>query len=214
MERVLTKNMGADLRPPSRAEYERAGGYQALRQALATMTPGEVEARVADSGLRGRGGAGFPTGTKWRAMPPPSDPRRPRYLVCNFDEMEPGTYKDRFLVEGDPHQLVEGMLLSAYACQCDMGYVFTRWEYENAAAVLERAIAEARQAELLGNRVLGHDFRFDLEVHRSGGRYICGEETALLSALEGRRGMPRAKPPYPMTSGAWGKPTVVNNVET
>lgn len=214
MEPVLTRNIRPGQPPPGLRGYERTGGYAALRQAVKELTPDEVRQRVIDSGLRGRGGAGFPTGVKWKAMPPASDPRRPRYVVCNFDEMEPGTYKDRFLVEGDPHQLVEGLLLAAFACQCDAGYIFVRWEYRPAAELLERAIHEAAAAGYLGKDILGSGWDFELHVHTSAGRYICGEETGLLGALEGRRGTPRSKPPYPMTAGAWGKPTLVNNVET
>jgi NADH-quinone oxidoreductase subunit F len=214
MDPVLTKNIQPGREPLSLRDYEQAGGYQAFRQVLAKHTPEEVQKMVLDSGLRGRGGAGFPTGRKWAAMPPLENSARPRYLVCNFDEMEPGTYKDRFLVEGDPHQFLEGLLVAAYACQCDIGYVFIRWAYKYPAELLERALAEAEAAGYLGRNILGKGWDFDLHLHTSAGRYICGEETGLLNALEGKRANPRAKPPYPMTSGAWGKPTLVQNVET
>lgn len=194
--------------------YERSGGYQAFRKAVTQHTPDEIRQMVLDSGLRGRGGAGFPTGIKWGAMPPIEGSPRPRYLTCNFDEMEPGTFKDRFLVEGDPHQLIEGALIAAYACQCDIGYLFVRWAYKSPAELLERALAEVQTAGYLGKNILGKGWDFELHTHISAGRYICGEETGLLNALEGKRANPRSKPPFPMASGAWGKPTLVQNVET
>jgi NADH-quinone oxidoreductase subunit F len=178
------------------------------------MSPGEVVKLISDSKLKGRGGAGFPTGIKWSAMPPVEKSARPRYLACNFDEMEPGTFKDRFLVEGDPHQLVEGIAAAAYACQIDVAYVFIRAEYGRARSALERAISEARLAGYLGANVLGKGWGFEIHIHTSAGRYMCGEETGLLSALEGKRANPRSKPPYPMACGLWGKPTVIQNVET
>ncbi len=195
-------------------EYEQQGGYQAFRKALEQHSPEEIRKMVLDSGLKGRGGAGFPTGIKWNAMLPADKSARPRILACNYDEMEPGTYKDRFLVENDPHQLIEGMLIAAYACQCDVGYIFIRWAYRYSAELLERALAEVEEAGYIGKNILGKGWDFEMHTHVSAGRYICGEETGLLNALEGKRANPRAKPPYPMTSGAWGKPTVVNNVET
>lgn len=213
MERVLTRNIEPGRGPVSLEDYERGGGYQGLRKAL-TMEPGELVKLVWQSGLRGRGGAGFSTGFKWSAMPPVEGSGRPRYIVCNFDEMEPGTFKDRFLVEGDPHQLLEGILIAAHACQADAGYVFVRDEYRLATAALRRAIAEAGDRGLLGESVLGSGWSFLLHIHASAGRYMCGEETGLLNALEGGRANPRAKPPYPQASGAWGRPTVVQNVET
>jgi NADH-quinone oxidoreductase subunit F len=173
-----------------------------------------VQTRVTDSGLRGRGGAGFPTGQKWGFVPMGPNAPHPKYLVVNADEMEPGTFKDRLLMEGDPHQLVEGVILSAYAIEADVAYIFLRWAYTLAAARIERAIAEAYEAHYLGRGVFGSDYRLELYLHVSAGRYICGEETALLNALEGKRGNPRSKPPFPAVSGLWGRPTVVNNVET
>jgi NADH-quinone oxidoreductase subunit F len=213
-ERPLTRNIRADGAAADVESYERAGGYRALRKALGAMTPGEVVEEVKASNLRGRGGAGFPTGVKWSLVPPPDASWRPRYVVANADEMEPGTFKDRILLEGDPHQFIEGMILAGWAIQADVGYIFIRWEYREAAARLERALAEAAARGYLGANVLGSGWSFELHLHASGGRYICGEETALLNALEGRRATPRARPPYPQQSGLWGKPTVVQNVET
>ncbi len=213
METPLTGRIRADGEVVTLAEYRRAGGYEGLRRALG-MTPAEVQAEVKASKLRGRGGAGFPTGIKWSFVPMGPDAPRPKYVVCNADEMEPGTFKDRLLMEGDPHQLVEGMIIAAHAIEASVGYVFLRWAYRTAERRLRRAIAEAYEAGLLGRDILGRGVDFDLHVHVSAGRYICGEETALLNALEGKRANPRAKPPYPQVSGLFGKPTVVNNVET
>ncbi len=192
--------------------FRRTGGYQGLEKALKSMTPLEVREAVKASGLRGRGGAGFPTGAKWSFFP--ADAPGVKYLVCNGDEMEPGTYKDRELLRADPHQLVEGMILGAYALQTGVGYIFIRYAYEECARNLERAIAEATAAGYLGQNILGSGFSFELHVHRSAGRYICGEETALLNGLEGRRPNPRSKPPFPAQRGLFGRPTTVNNVET
>ena len=214
MEPVLTRNIKPGGPPCSLAEYEAAGGYSALRKALAQYTPGEVVQLVTDSRLRGLGGAGFPTGMKWKGLPPLEKSARPRLLIVNLDEMEPGTFKDRHLVEGDPHQLIEGTLIAAYACQADVGYIFVRAEYVKPARILERALAEARQAGYLGRNILGKGFDFELGLHLSAGRYMCGEATGLINAMEGKRAIPRTKPPYEVICGAWGKPTVVNNVET
>jgi NADH-quinone oxidoreductase subunit F len=214
MERPLTANIRPDREPLDIRAYERSGGYAAARDALRHLTPQEVQARVKDSGLRGRGGAGFPTGLKWSLVPMGSGAPHPKYLVVNADEMEPGTFKDRLLMEGDPHQLVEGVILSAYATEAEVAYIFLRWAYTLAATRIARAIAEAYAAHYLGTRIFGSDYHLELHLHVSAGRYICGEETALLNALEGKRGNPRAKPPFPAVSGLWGKPTVVNNVET
>lgn len=193
--------------------YEANGGYQALRKAVA-MDPADVVALVKDSGLRGRGGAGFPTGIKWASVLPVEQAPQPRYLACNFDEMEPGTFKDRVLVQGDPHQLIEGMLIAAWACRLDVGYVFLRLEYQEIAEILLRAFGEARDKGYVGKNVLGSGWDFELHIHTSAGRYMAGEETGLLNALEGGPARPRSKPPYPGTSGAWGRPTIINNVET
>lgn len=214
MERPLTSNIRPDQAPLEIAEYERAGGYQAVRKALTAMTPADVIDVVTRSKLRGRGGAGFATGIKWSLVPKGDDPSRPHYLVVNADEMEPGTFKDRLLLEGDPHQMVEAVIIAAYAIRAETAYIFLRGEYNLAERRLEHAIAQAAAQGYLGQNILGSGFNLAVHVHTSGGRYMCGEETALLTALEGRRAIPRAKPPFPQTSGLWGKPTVVNNVET
>jgi len=214
MERPLTGNIKPGEAPLDLRGYRQAGGYEAAARALRTMTPQEVQAAVKDSGLRGRGGAGFPTGQKWSFVPMGPDAPRPKYLIANADEMEPGTFKDRLLMEGDPHQLIEGMLIAAYATQADAAYIFLRWAYKLAAERLSKAIAEAYDAGYLGHDILGTGYRLDLYLHTSSGRYMCGEETGLLNSLEGKRATPRSKPPFPQVSGAWGRPTVVNNVET
>jgi NADH-quinone oxidoreductase subunit F len=213
METPLTQNIRPGHEPPDRRAYEAAGGYQGLRQALA-MSPKDVQDVVLKANLRGRGGAGFPTGKKWSFMPMGADARRPKYFVVNADEMEPGTMKDRLLLEGDPHSIIEGALTSAYAVGADVAYIFLRWEYRQAAARLARAIAEAREAGYIGRNIAGSSYSVELYLHSSAGRYMCGDETGLLNALEGRRASPRNKPPHPQTCGLWGKPTVVNNVET
>lgn len=213
-ERPLTQLIPADGSALALADYERVGGYESVRKALRTMQPKDVTQVVKDANLRGRGGAGFPTGVKWSLVPIGPDAPHPKYLVVNADEMEPGTFKDRPLLEGHPHQLVEGVILAAYAIQADMAYVFLRGEYTAAAERLHQAIHDAYAAGYLGKNILGSGYSLDLYLHMSIGRYICGEETALLNALEGRRATPRTKPPFPQISGLWGKPTIVNNVET
>ena len=213
MERPLTKNIQPGSEPLSLGGYERAGGYRALRKALA-MAPQEIIVLVKASGLRGRGGAGFPTGMKWGLAPPLDTSPKPRYFIVNADEMEPGTFKDRLLLEGDPHQMIEGTIISAYAVQAEKAFVFLRREYRLAEARLRTAIDEARTKGFLGQNILGSRFNLDLRIHVSAGRYICGEETALINALEGKRAVPRAKPPFPLVSGLWGRPTVLNNAET
>jgi len=214
VDRPLTSNIRPGRPPFNLADYERAGGYAALRKALKSLAPDEVAREVTESKLRGRGGAGFPTGKKWSFVPAVKDVPAPRYLVVNADEMEPGTFKDRLLLEGDPHQMVEGVIVSAYAISASAAYIFVRGEYRLATKRLEQAATEARDRGYLGRNILGSGFDLDLHIHTSAGRYICGEETALLTALEGQRPIPRAKPPYPQVSGLWGRPTVVNNVET
>lgn len=208
----LTQNIRPDRAFTALADYERSGGYRGLRKALKEMQPKEVQQWVKDSGLRGRGGSGFPAGLKWSLMP--IDEPGARYLIANADEMEPGTFKDRLLLERDPHQLIEGMIIAAYAVQARTAYIFLRAEYHLAAKRLEQALVEARAKGYLGEHILDSDFHLDIHLHTSAGRYICGEETALINALEGRRAHPRAKPPFAVVSGLWGKPTVVNNVET
>jgi NADH-quinone oxidoreductase subunit F len=214
METPLTSNIQPDHLPLDVKAFERVDGYQGLRKALKEMTPAEVTDTVKKSNLRGRGGAGFPTGMKWSFVPMGDDAPRPKYLVINADEMEPGTFKDRLLQEGNPHQLIEGMIISAYAIQAEVGYIFLRWAYKEAERRLRKAIAEAYDAGYLGKNILGSGFDFELHLHVSAGRYMAGEETGLLNSLEGRRATPRAKPPFPQVSGLWGQPTIVNNVET
>ena len=213
MEKPLTGNFRPDKNSVSISEYERAGGYQGLRKALA-MDPAEVTELVKRSNLRGRGGAGFPTGTKWSFVPMGKEASHPKYLIANADEMEPGTFKDRALMERDPHQLIEGLIVAAYAIEADIGYIFLRGEYVRSNGCLCRAIAEAKASNYLGRNILGSDYSLEIHLHASAGRYICGEETALLNALEGKRAHPRAKPPFPQVCGLWGKPTIVQNVET
>lgn len=214
MERPLTKTILPGDEPLDIDGYERAGGYRALRKTLKTMAPDAVIEEVKRARLRGRGGAGFSTGMKWGLMPKSEDAQHPRYLIVNADEMEPGTFKDRLLLERAPHLLVEAVIIGAYAIQAEIAYIFVRGEYFLAVRRLARAIAEAEAHGYLGPGILGSGFGLSIHIHTSGGRYICGEETALLTALEGRRALPRAKPPFPQMSGLWGKPCVVNNVET
>ncbi|RUM47516.1 MAG: NADH-quinone oxidoreductase subunit F [Hydrogenothermus sp.] len=192
-------------------EYETTGGYSALRKALERFSPDDIITLVEESTLRGRGGAGFPTGKKWRFVV--ANPK-PRYLICNADESEPGTFKDRIIIERDPHLLIEGMIISAYAIGAEKGFIYIRGEYPAGYMILENAIEEAYKKGYLGKNILGSDFSFDLYVYRGAGAYICGEETALIESLEGKRGHPRLKPPYPPQYGLFGRPTVVNNVET
>jgi NADH-quinone oxidoreductase subunit F len=202
------------------AGYVADGGYASWKNVLAgsvsgDWTPAKVTEIVKASGLRGRGGAGFPCGLKWTFVPPKE--RRggkPVYLLCNADESEPGTFKDRVLIEQDPHQVLEGMMLSSFALDVKHAYVYIRGEMWKGAGILNEAVAEAEAAGLLGKNILGSGMDLDITVHRGGGAYICGEETALIESLEGKRGHPRIKPPFPAVWGAWGCPTVVNNVET
>ncbi len=212
-ERPLTEHARLDD-PLDLRGYTQVGGYQAVRTALTTMAPADVVTLVKDSRIRGRGGAGFSTGLKWSFMPMGPDAPHPKYLVVNADEMEPGTFKDRLLLEGTPHQMIEAVIVSAYAIEADVAYIFLRGEYKVAEERLNRAIREAYDTGYLGKNILGSGYSLDCYVHTSAGRYICGEETALLNALEGKRAIPRSKPPFPQTSGLWGKPTIVNNVET
>jgi len=209
-EPILTRNVG---HPEVRTVkgYRDRGGYQSLAKGL-KMDPAEITDMVTKSGLRGRGGAGFPTGKKWSFIP--SDHEGPKYLVCNADESEPGTFKDRLLMEQDPHQLIEGCALCCYAVGAQSCYIYIRAEYAYAASILETAIEDAYREGILGDSVLGSGFKLDMVVHRGAGAYICGEETGMLESLEGRRGQPRVKPPFPAIVGAFGSPTVINNVET
>jgi NADH-quinone oxidoreductase subunit F len=213
MEKPLTKNIRPDRTPMTIQEYEMAGGYQALRKAI-TMSPQQLQQAVRDGNLKGRGGAGFQTGLKWSFVPMGPDAPHPKYLAMNADEMEPGTIKDRLLLEGDPNSVVESSIIIAYAIQADITYIFIRWDYQLAAHRVEKAIAEAYSRGYLGKNILNSGYSLDMYVHTSAGRYMCGEENGLLDALEGKRPIPRAKPPYPQTCGFWGKPTVVENIET
>lgn len=192
--------------------YRKNGGYRSVEKAIKTMTPDAVVEEVKKSGLRGRGGAGFPTGMKWSFLAKPEGV--PRYLVCNADESEPGTFKDRYLMERIPHLLVEGMITSSFALGANTGYIYVRGEYFYIIRILEKAIAEAYANGWLGKNILGSGYDLDLYVQCGGGAYICGEETALLESLEGKRGNPRIKPPFPAVKGLYECPTVVNNVET
>jgi NADH-quinone oxidoreductase subunit F len=209
-KRIVLRNCGA-IDPESLDDAKAAGEYEALRRVVAERTPpqGVVDV-VTRSGLRGRGGAGFPTGKKWSLTAKGEE----KYLVCNADEGEPGTFKDRLILEGDPHELVEGMILAGYAIGATKGFVYIRGEYALSIERITRAIEQARAAGFLGEKVLGSDICFDIEVKRGAGAYVCGDETALIESIEGKRGFPRLKPPYPGAVGLWGRPTVVNNVET
>ncbi|HLP32546.1 MAG TPA: NADH-quinone oxidoreductase subunit F, partial [Bacteroidia bacterium] len=192
--------------------YRQMGGYASVEKALKNMTPDAVVEEVKKSGLRGRGGAGFPTGMKWSFLAKPDGV--PRHLVCNADESEPGTFKDRYLMSRIPHLLVEGMITSSFALGANTSYIYIRGEYYYIVRILEKAIAEAYAHGWLGKNILGTGYNLDLYVQVGGGAYICGEETALLESLEGKRGNPRIKPPFPAVKGLWERPTVVNNVET
>src|SRR5918994_3593206 len=192
--------------------YRQNGGYEALKKVLSGMSPDDVINEVKKSALRGRGGAGFPTGMKWSFVP--KDSPKPKYVVCNADESEPGTFKDRYLMERDPHMLIEGMLIAAYALGSKTTYIYTRGEYKYLIDIMDVAIAEAREAGLVGDKILGTNFSCEIHTHTGAGAYICGEETALLSSLEGLRGHPRMKPPFPAVEGLYASPTIVNNVET
>ncbi|MBI3978274.1 MAG: NADH-quinone oxidoreductase subunit NuoF [Chloroflexi bacterium] len=210
-ERVLTRNVGV----PNAWEidvYRSRGGYRALPKALKALTPQAVTDLVKASGLRGRGGAGFPTGRKWDFVP--KDPKLQKYVICNADESEPGTFNNRELIEWDPHQVVEGIALACYAVGASQAYIYCRGEFFLGADRLERAVAQARAAGLLGRNILSSGVDVEIGVFRGAGAYICGEETALLESLEGNRPMPRSRPPFPAIAGLYGKPTVVNNVET
>jgi len=211
-EKILTKRFEIPGYRGSLTEYEVTGGYQAIAKALKEHTPASLIELVKRSGLRGRGGAGFPTGVKWGFVP--KDPELPKYLICNADESEPGTFKDRELIMRDPHQLLEGVMLASYAIGSRTAYIYIRGEFVAGARILEQAIGEAAARGLLGKDILGSSFSLEIHAHRGAGAYICGEETALLESLEGKRGLPRLKPPFPATSGLYRKPTVINNVET
>lgn len=209
--RILTEHIGR-LEPTDLDAHRSLGAFSALEKALCTMTPEEVIAEVKESRLSGRGGAGFPTGLKWEFARKAAGPQK--YVVCNFDEAEPGTFKDRVLMEGDPYRVIEGLMISAYATGADTGYIYTRGEYARASEILDEALDELYAENLLGEDILGTDYHFDVELRHNAGAYICGEETALFESIEGKRGHPRSKPPYPTQAGLFGKPTSINNVET
>jgi NADH-quinone oxidoreductase subunit F len=208
--RMLTSNCGQG-RTTHLSDYQARGGYAGLKNAL-KMTPQAVLTEIKAAGLVGRGGAAFPTGIKWEGAA--KAPAQPKYIVCNADESEPGTFKDRILMEEDPHRTIEGMIIAAHAVGATRGYIYVRGEYPSAFKVMSEAVADARQAGVLGKNIFGSALSFDIEMRLGAGAYICGEETALLESIEGKRGLPRIKPPFPTTHGLFGKPTVINNVET
>ena len=210
MENYLLKNID---NPDSNdiSEYKKVGGYKNLEKALG-MEPGEILEEVKASGLRGRGGAGFPAFMKWNFAK--ADPKFPKYLICNADEGEPGTFKDRPILEKNPHLLIEGMVISGYTLGAEFGHIYLRGEYPEAKHILDAAIEQAKKAKYLGDNILGKGVKFELSVHQGAGAYICGEETALIESIEGKKGQPRTKPPFPVNVGAWNMPTIVNNVET
>jgi NADH:ubiquinone oxidoreductase subunit F (NADH-binding)/(2Fe-2S) ferredoxin len=210
-KRSVLRNLGR-IDPRSIEDYIRRGGYMAMARALGRMTPNRVINELENSGLRGRGGAGFPTFLKWRLAR--KERAKPKYLICNGDEGDPGAFMDRGVMEGDPHAVIEGMIIAAFAIGCDEGYIYVRAEYPLAVEHLTLAIEKARENGLLGGNILGTGFSFDIKVKEGAGAFVCGEETALIASLEGKRGTPRPRPPYPAQSGLWGKPTCINNVET
>jgi NADP-reducing hydrogenase subunit HndC len=210
-QKIVLSNCG-EIDPENIEEYIATGGYEALGLALTEKTPEELIETMVASGLRGRGGAGFPTGLKWRFVAKESEPTK--FVVCNADEGDPGAFMDRSLLEGDPHSVIEGMELAAYAIGATHGFVYVRAEYPLAIRRLKLAIEQARDVGLLGSNILETEFSFDLEVRIGAGAFVCGEETALIASIEGKRGMPRTRPPYPSTSGVFGKPTLINNAET
>jgi len=210
-ERIVLRNCGT-IDPESIADYEAAGGYQGLRRALLEMKPAEIITEVKESGLRGRGGAGFPTGLKWSFAAGNQSDRK--FVVCNADEGDPGAFMDRSVLEGDPHAVLEGMIICGRAIGADFGYIYCRAEYPLAIKRLNIAIASAREKGYLGKKILGTDFSFDVKIKQGAGAFVCGEETALFASIEGERGMPRIRPPFPAEKGLWQKPTNNNNVET
>jgi NADH-quinone oxidoreductase F subunit len=210
-KRVVLRNCGL-IDPDNIDEYIARDGYEALGRVLRNLEPERVIEIVKDSGLRGRGGAGFPAGLKWDFTARATGDQK--YLICNADEGEPGTFKDRLILEGDPHSVIEGMAIAAYAIGASKGYIYFRGEYSLSIDRLTRALEQAREYGLLGDNIFGTGFSFDIEIKIGAGAYVCGEETALIDSIEGKRGEPRYKPPYPASVGLWGKPTCVNNVET
>jgi NADH-quinone oxidoreductase subunit F len=210
-KKIVLANSGV-INPESVEDYLAAGGYAALRRAVTQMSPDEVIQEIKDAGLRGRGGAGFPAGLKWSLAR--ANPGDKKYMVCNADEGDPGAFMDRSLLEGDPHSVLEGMAIGAYAIGADEGYIYVRAEYPLAIKRLELAIEQATERNLLGSRVLGSAFSFEIHVKEGAGAFVCGEETALMASIEGKRGMPGIRPPFPAEKGLWGAPTNINNVET
>ena len=210
-QRIVLQRAGI-IDPENIEEYIVHDGYQALGKVLSEMSPKDVMDEIKASGLRGRGGAGFPTGLKWEFVA--GTPGMKKYVICNADESEPGTFKDRLILEGDPHSIIEAMSIAAYSVGSDEGIIYIRGEYLLAQDRLKKAIQKAHEYGMLGKNIFGTDFNFDIHVHAGAGAYICGEETALIESIEGKRGEPRSRPPYPTTHGLWGKPTLVNNVET
>ncbi len=211
MEKRIVLRRTGKIDPESIEDYIAEEGYQALAKALSSSRMDVIET-LEESGLQGRGGAGFPTGRKWRFVGATKNEKK--YVVCNADESEPGTFKDRVILEGDPHAIIEAMTIAGFAVGSDEGYIYVRGEYQLAQRRLEKAIQQANEAGLLGKNIMDSGFNFKIHVHSGAGAYVCGEETALLESIEGKRGEPRARPPYPTTHGLWGKPTLVNNVET
>lgn len=210
-QRIVLERAGV-IDPDSIEEYVIHDGYTALGKALTEMTPQQVINEIKESNLRGRGGAGFPTGSKWGFVASAQGDQK--YVICNADESEPGTFKDRLILEGDPHSIIESMTIAAYAVAASEGYIYIRGEYSLAQTRLVNAIQQAKELGFLGENIFGTDFSFDIQIHAGAGAYICGEETALIESIEGKRGEPRPRPPYPTTNGLWNKPTLVNNVET
>ncbi|MFC1553962.1 NADH-quinone oxidoreductase subunit NuoF [candidate division KSB1 bacterium] len=210
--KIVMANMEKPGYTGSLADYQAAGGYTALRKALKDMSPDQVIEEVKKSGIRGRGGAGFPAGVKWGFIPKDSD--KPRYLINNADEGEPGTFKDRVIMTRDPHMTIEGNIIASYAIKCNVSYIYIRGEFYHEAKILERAIREAEEAGILGDNILDSGFSHRVYVHRGAGAYVCGEETGLIESIEGKRGQPRVKPPFPAIVGLFDCPTVVNNTET
>ncbi|HQD39241.1 MAG: NADH-quinone oxidoreductase subunit NuoF [Firmicutes bacterium] len=209
--RIALRNCG-QIDPDSIEEYIDKDGYKALEKALKEMSPQDVIQQIKDSGLRGRGGAGFPAGLKWQFTA--DAPGKPKYVVCNADEGDPGAFMDRSILEGDPHSVIEAMTIAGFAVGAEKGFVYVRAEYPLAVQRLTKALEQARQRGYLGEKILGSDFSFDIEIRVGAGAFVCGEETALIASIEGQRGEPRPKPPFPAVSGLWGCPTLINNVET
>jgi len=210
-KRIVLRNCG-EIDPFSLEAYQARDGYRALEKVLASLTPEQVIECIAESGLRGRGGAGFPTGTKWRLARAAPDPHK--YVICNADEGDPGAFMDRSVLEGDPHSVLEGMAIAGYALGADQGYIYARAEYPQAVHRLRHAIARAEEKNLLGRNIFGRGFHFSIRLKEGAGAFVCGEETALIASIEGKRGMPRVRPPFPVEAGLWGHPTCINNVET